>query len=72
MVSQKDAGGTVIYNLLSLNPQNVDHRWQLRSGTSFSILSHTSGLEPINTYTIYSTLSFSYSIHTLHRDAHVF
>ena len=58
MVSQKDAGGTVIYNLLSLNPQNVDHRWQLRSRTTFSILSHTSGLEPTHTYTIYSTLSF--------------
>ena len=72
MVSQKDAGGTVIYNVLSLNPRNVDHRWQLRSRTTFSILSHTSGLEPTHTYTIYSTLSFSYSLRNLHRGAHIF
>ena len=70
MVSQKDAGGTVIYNVLSLNPRNVDHRWQLRSRTTFSILSYTSGLEPA--CTIHSTISFSFSLHILRRGAHVF
>ena len=65
MVSQKDAGGTVIYNVLSLNPRNVDHKWQLRSRTTFSILSYNCGLEPA--CTIHSTISFSYSLHILHR-----
>ena len=63
MVSQKDSGGTVIYNVLSLNPRNVDHRWQLRSRTTFSILSHTSGLELTHIHHIFNTLIFLLSTH---------
>ena len=82
MVSQKDAGGTVIYNVLSLNPRNVDHRWQIRNRTTFSILSYTSGLHApyIQQYhfpTLYTSfagvlVSFSLYSLTLVYSTHIF
>ena len=63
MVSQKDAGGTVIYNVLSLNPGNVDHRWQLRSRTTFSILSHEWPRAYTHMHHIFNTLIFLLSTH---------